>query len=181
MKTCFISRMGGIGDVIHAAHTPKLIKEYYGVDRLDFESNYQGLHVLTNNPYIDNLEFVDVSKLSQNRHDKYIEHKRETYDIVFDFSYTIERQYCTNENDQRYYRSTKWRRENCGKKSYYDVMIDAAGLPEKYYGTRPHLYYSDEDHKKAEAWVELAKKNRDADFIIIINLKLFPLLVKLVL
>ena len=167
----FISRMGGIGDVIHAAHIPELLREHYGtVKQIDWQTNYQGFHVLKDNPFIDNLEFIDVTKLKANRFKKHMEDKRETYDLVFDFANTIEKEYCTNENDQRYYRSTKWRRDNCGNKSYFDVMVDAAGLPESYYGRRPHLYYSGEDHAKAKAWVAKAKKDRDSDFIIIINL-----------
>ena len=51
--------MGGIGDIIHCAHIPKLIKEYYSVDILDFETNYNGFHILDNNPYIDNLIFIN--------------------------------------------------------------------------------------------------------------------------
>jgi len=170
MKTCFISRMGGIGDVLHTSHLPKLIKEYYKVDKIDFETNYQGFHVLTDNPYIDNLEFVDVTKLRANRMLKHLEHNKETYDLTFDFSNKIEKMYCTNENDQRYYRSTNWRRENLGKKSYYDVMTDAAGLPESYYGNRGQLYYSDEHHKLAKLWVIKAKQDHNSDFLVLINL-----------
>jgi len=170
MKTCFISRMGGIGDVLHAAHLPQLIREHYGVDRVDFETNYQGFHVLQNNPYIDNLEYVDVTKLTANRMLKHLEHNAETYDYSFDLCNKIEKAYCTNENDQRYYRSTDWRREQLGKKSYYDVMVDSVGLPEKYYGRRPKLYYSSEDHAKARAWANKAKLDHKSDFLILINL-----------
>lgn len=170
MKTCFISRLGGIGDVIHAAHLPQLIKKHYGVDKIDFETNYNGFHILTNNPYIDDLQFVNVNSMTFNRMNKHLEWAREKYDMVFDLANTIEKAYCSNENDHKYFRTTKWRQEHLGKKSYYDVMVDAVGLPDKYYGTRPTLYYPAEDSCKAKNWVKKVKEENDSDFVIIINL-----------
>lgn len=168
MKTCFISRLAGGGDILHAAHLPKLIKEYYQVDKLDWETNYCGMHILTGNPYIDNLIFIDVNKMTHNRMSKNLQHAKETYDLVFDFSNTIELEYCCNENDQRYYRSDRWRRENLGKKSYYDVMTDAAGLPDTYYGTRGQLYYTDLEHSQAQLWID--EKHKTYDKVILVNL-----------
>jgi ADP-heptose:LPS heptosyltransferase len=170
MKTAFISRMGGIGDVLHAAHLPMLIKKHFGVDHITFESNYQGFHVLLNNPYIDDLQFVDVTKLTDSRMTKHLEYQEEKCDMVFNLCNSIEKMYCTNENDQRYYRGQKWRRENLGSKSYYDVMVDFAGLPKSCYGIRPQLYYPQDEHVKAKDWVSKAKKKHDSDFVIIINL-----------
>lgn len=170
MKTCFISRLGGAGDVLHAAHLPRLIKEYYGVDRIDFETNYHGMHILKNNPFIDNLLYIDVAKLTFNRMAKNLEHAQEKYDLVFDFANTIEKAYCTNENDQRYYRSDKWRRENLGKISYYDVMTKAAGLPESYFGNRGKLYYFHDELASAAKWVDDTKNKYGVDFIVLINL-----------
>lgn len=169
MKRCFISRFGGAGDVLHASHLPELIKKHYGVDHITFETNYSGMHILTNNPFIDELLYVDTSRITDNRLEKNWEYQKENYDLFFNFVYTIEKEYCCNENDQKYYRSESWRRENLGKKSYYDVMIDAARLPEIYYGTRGKLYYSDEDNASALEWVN--KKRSDGfDKIILINL-----------
>ena len=170
MKTCFISRLGGAGDVLHSAHLPRLIKEYYGVEQIDFETNYHGMHILKNNPFIDNLIYLDQNQLTFNRMAKNLEHAREIYDLVFDFSNTIEKAYCTNENDQRYYRSDSWRREHLGKISYYDVMTKAAGLPESYFGNRGQLYYFDDEHASAAKWIEDKKKKYSADFMILINL-----------
>jgi ADP-heptose:LPS heptosyltransferase len=170
LKTCFISRLGGAGDVLHAAHLPRLIKEYYGVDKIDFETNYHGMHILTGNPHIDNLIFIDVNKMTFNRMSKNLQHAEETYDMVFNFANTIELAYCCNENDQRYYRSDRWRREKLGKKSYYDVMTDAAGLPESYYGNRGQLYYTDEEHAQAQEWVREKKVKYKADYVILVNL-----------
>src|SRR3990167_8541053 len=170
MKTCFVSRLGGCGDILHCSHLPKLIKEYYKVDRLVWETNYNGFHIFENNPYIDELQFVEVEKMSWNRMSKHLEHCRETYDLVFDLSNTIEKQYCTNENDQRYYRSDSWRREKLGKISYYDVMTRAIGLPDSYFGNRGQLWYKDEEHKGAQDWANLIMEKYNCDFIVLINL-----------
>lgn len=168
MKSCFISRLGGAGDVLHAAHIPRLIKEHYGVDHLAFETNYHGMHILTGNPYIDDLQFVDVNKMTVNRMTKNLQAAHETYDMVFDFSNTIELAYCCNENDQRYYRSDRWRRENLGTKSYYDVMVDAAGLPDSYYGERGQLYFTDAEHAACQAWID--NKHKQYEHVILVNL-----------
>jgi ADP-heptose:LPS heptosyltransferase len=168
MKTCFISRLGGAGDVLHAAHLPKLIKEHYKVDHITFETNYHGMHILEGNPFIDDLQFIDVNKMTVNRMSKNLDWAQYRYDLVFDFSNTIERAYCTNENDWRYYTSDTWRRETLGKKSYYDVMTDAAGLPELYYGTRGSLYFTEDEHWAAKEWAD--KKREKHSHIILVNM-----------
>lgn len=168
MKTCFISRLGGAGDILHAAHLPKLIKEHYGVDYIAWETNYHGMHILTGNPYIDDLQFIDVTKMTFNRMSKNLDLARYKYDLVFDFANTIEKEYCTNENDWRYYTSDRWRREKLGTKSYYDIMTDAARLPSSYYGTRGQLYYSDEEHKQAQEWIDT--KHKSYKQVILVNL-----------
>jgi len=170
MKTCFISRLGGAGDVLHASHLPKLIKEHYKVDRLDVETNYHGMHILTNNPFIDNLTMIDVHKMTYNRMSKNLEWALQTYDLVFNFANTIEKEYCLNENDWRYYTSQDWRRQQFGKKSYYDVMTEAAGLPGSYYGTRGKLYYFEDEHVKAQEWIWKTKQRMDSEFVILFNL-----------
>jgi len=170
VKTCYISRFGAYGDLMHASHLPRLIKEHYKVDKIDFETSYQGYQILQNNPYIDDLIYTDVSKLTQNRMQKNWEHCKETYDLFFNFVYTIEREYCTIEFDNRYYRSQTWRRENCGKMNYYDVMTKAVGLPESYFGTRGQLYYPDEEHETARNWIKNFKEKNDVDWLILVCL-----------
>jgi ADP-heptose:LPS heptosyltransferase len=152
------------------AHLPQLIKEYFKVDRIDFETNYQGYQILQNNPFIDNLTYVDTKKLTQNRMTKNWEHAKEKYDMFFNFVYTIEKDYCLLETDSAYYRNTAFRREQFGKKNYYDVMTEAAGLPESYFGTRGKLYYVDQDHINAQEWVARKKKRHDADWAILVCL-----------
>jgi len=138
------------------------------LNQLDWETNYQGYQILQNNPFIDNLFYVDTPKASQNRLVKNWEYQKERYDLFFNLINTIELEYCCNENDSRYYRSSRWRREHLGKKSYYDVMVDACNLPETYYGRKGELFYTVEEHAKAKAWVE--KKKEQYDKVILVNL-----------
>lgn len=154
MKTCFISRLGGAGDVLHAAHLPRLIKKHFGVDHITFETNYHGMHILTGNPFIDDLQFIDVHTMTSNRMSKNLEWATFNYDLVYNLANTIERAYCLNENDWRYYTAQDWRREKFGQKSYYDVMVDAVGLPTECYGERGQLYYTDEEHAAASKWAK---------------------------
>jgi ADP-heptose:LPS heptosyltransferase len=170
LKSCFISRLGGVGDVLHASHLPRIIKQYYGVEDITFETNYHGMHILTGNPYIDNLQFIDVNKMTYNRMSKNLEWARYNYDMVFNFANTIEKEYCCNENDWRYYTPSKWRREELGTMSYYDVMTDAAGIPDTFYGNRGILYYDQQNHDEAKRWVEITKNNFESDRVVLVNL-----------
>ncbi len=170
MKTCFISRFGGYGDLLHASHLPKLIKEHYQVDKLDFETNYQGYQILQNNPYIDNLIYVPADKLTDNRLRKNWDYCEEKYDLAFNLIYTIELAVCCNENDSRYYRNSEYRRNNFGNMSYYDVMTKACNLPDKYLGTRGGLFYDQADHLAAQEEVAKTKAKYGMEKLVLINL-----------
>ena len=168
MKTCFIHRLGAFGDVLHASHLPRLIKEYYKVDRLDFETSTRGHIVLQGNPYIDNLI---VSAIREDNSDILLTkwaYFKDEHDLFFNLVFTIEQEYCCNDTDQKYYRTDKYRRERCGKMSFYDVMTEACGIPESYYGTRGELYYTAEEHAIAKSSIEKLKKKYNADWIILL-------------
>lgn len=126
------------------------------------------MHILTGNPYIDKLEFIDVTKMTFNRMSKNLEWATYNYDLVYNLANSIEKSYCLNENDWRYYTAQSWRRETFGKKSYYDVMVDFVGLPESCYGERGQLYYTEEEHEKARAWAET--KRMSYSHVILVNL-----------
>lgn len=170
MKTCFISRFGGFGDVLHAAHLPELIKKHYKVDHITFETNYNGYQILQGNPFIDELIHVDITKVTDNRLKKNWDYMEEKHDLFFNLIDTIELKYCVQEHDSRYYRDTTYRRENFGGISYYDVMTKAIGLSEKYFGTRGHLYYPASEHLDARSWVAKTREKYGVDNIILINL-----------
>lgn len=154
--------------MLHSAHLPRLIKEHFGVDHIKFETNYHGMHVLEGNPFIDKLEMVDVHTMTYNRMSKNLEWAQYNYDLVYNLANTIEKAYCLNENDWRYYTNEAWRREQFGKKSYYDVMVDAVGLPESCYGQRAELYFTDQEHEAAQQWAD--DKHNKHSHIFLVNL-----------
>lgn len=167
MKTCLINRAAAYGDMMHCAHLPRLIKEHYGVDYIEFETSDRGCDILFGNPYIDKLQEIPMVTQVD-----YLENRwnvgEDQYDMFFNLTHSIELKYCLFENDHRYWRTSKYRRDKFGKMNYYDVMTAFAGLPEKYYGTRGKLWYADELHEKAAAWAKRIKKKYDADWLILV-------------
>lgn len=170
MKTCLLSRFGAYGDMVHCSHLPKLIKEYYKVDQLDFETSERGKDILLNNPYIDNLKVIDLKNIKDHELMSRWNYQEDTYDLVFNLIHTIELKYCVLENDHRYFRNSEYRRERFGKMNYYDVMTEACGLPESYFGTRGMMYYEEKYHKLAKDWIEKKRKEYDADWVILVCL-----------
>jgi ADP-heptose:LPS heptosyltransferase len=148
---------------------PKLIKEYYKVDKLDFETSERGFEILYGNPYIDNLIVVPLKILLDDLICRW-NYGKDEYDLFFNLTQTIELNYCVIEADHRYYRNNKYRRERFGKMNYYDVETEACGLPESYFGTRGQLYYSDKCHDEAKQWIKKTKERYNADWIILVCL-----------
>ena len=167
MKTCKISRIAAYGDVVHCAHIPKLVKEHYGIDYLEFETSNRGVDILLNNPFIDKLVAAPMQQDEDVFYNRMQVHE-DQFDLFINLTHSIELKYCLFETDHRYFRTSKYRRDKFGKKSYYDVSIDAAGLPEKYYGTRGTMYYSDELHKFCKKWTQDMKDKYDADWLILV-------------
>jgi len=170
MKTCLITRLGAFGDMMHCAHLPELIKKHYGVDKLDFETSIRGADILLNNPFIDNVKIIDVDGVGNDELISRWADAKDNYDLHFNLMHTIELEYCTLENDQRYYRNDEYRRERFGKMNYYDVMTEACNLPESYFGTRGQLYYSHDSHWEAKEWIDSIKVKYDADWVVLVSL-----------
>ena len=118
MKTCFIHRLGAFGDLVHSTHLPRLIKEHYKVDRLDFETSVRGHIALDNNPYIDNLILMNHEETDRSHLIAKWRFVEDEYDLVFNLIHSIELEYCCNETDQKYFRNTEYRRKNCGETTY---------------------------------------------------------------
>ncbi len=167
MKIAKISRIAAYGDVMHCAHLPRLIKEHYGVNYIEFETSHRGMDILFGNPYIDKLQEVPVSLDTD-----YLEARwnvgEDQYDMFFNLTHSIELKYCLFDNDHRYWRNSKYRRENFGKMNYYDVMTKFVELPDKYLGTRGHLWYPEALHEDAKNWATKIKKKYDADWLILV-------------
>lgn len=170
MKTAMIYRLGAYGDVLHASHLPRLIKEYYEVDKLDFETSVRGYQILQGNPYIDTLTVLKTEYGTRENLIAKWKDLEDRYDLFFNLIFTIEKQYCCNEDDQRYYRNNKYRRERCGKINYYDAMTESCNLPDCYLGTRGELHYPVDEHCRAGNWVHKTKKQLGVDWLILLCL-----------
>jgi len=167
MKTAKISRIGAYGDMMHCAHIPELVKKHYGIDYLEFETSDRGMDILVHNPFVDKMVQVPMNipiDIIENRWTV----AEDQFDMFFNLTHSIELKYCLLENDHRYWRNSKYRREKFGKMNYYDAMTDACGLPPEYYGTRGKLYYTDAQHESSREWARKAKENHDADWLIIV-------------
>ena len=157
-------------DLLHASHLPRLIKEHFKVDQLDVETSTRGYQIFQNNPFIDKLTCIKAESMNRETLFNRWMYLEDEYDLFFNLINSIEVRYCCNETDQRYYRNNKYRRDNCGKTNYYDVMTLAAGLPASYCGTRGELYYPDKEHKQSKEWIESTKKKYDTDWLILVCL-----------
>lgn len=170
MRKAMIYRLGAFGDILHASHLPRLIKEHYKIDQLDFETSIRGYQILQNNPYIDKLTILSPNQLNRDELFNKWMYLEDEYDMFFNLINSIEVKYCCNEDDQKYYRTDEYRRERCGKINFYDAMIQAADLPESYFGTRGELYYPENEHVKSKEWVDSTKKKYDSNWLILVCL-----------
>ncbi len=170
MKTAMIYRLGAFGDVLHASHLPRLIKEHYKVDVLDFETSIRGMQILQQNPYIDNLTMVTPDQMDANDLFTYFNHLENKYDYFFNLRNTIEESLCCNEDNYRYYMNDEFRRRECGNTNFYDSGTKHCGLPDKYLGTRGELYYPKKEHAHAKKRIIKLKKKHGADWIILVCL-----------
>lgn len=167
-KSCYIHRLGAFGDILHASHLPRLIKEYYDVDYLAFETSVRGHIVLQNNPYVDELIVSPVREDTSDILFTKWAYAKDNYDLFFNLIFTIEKEYCCNDTDQKYYRTDKYRREKCGQMNYYDAMTKACNLPESYYGTRGELYYTEEEYSKAKETIAKIREKLGCKWLIFV-------------
>lgn len=161
-----VSRYGAFGDVIHCSHLPRLIKEHYNPDVLDFETNHKGYQILLENPYIDNLRHIDPEqlKLKMGHVKQHWKAMEEEYDLFFNLFDSLEHRHIAMEDQPEYYMSTKKRRKLYGNINFYDAMTAQCNLPESYFGTGGELYFSKEERNIVEKW--LRSMVGDSPFVI---------------
>jgi len=169
VKKVLISRYGAYGDIIHCSHLPRLLKEH-GYDQVDFETNIKGTQLLACNPFIDNLLFFEPSQhidayrdlTMMDRHWKEISMG---YDLFINLFRSLEFGCVAMEEMPEYYMHQK-ARDWMGKISFYDQTTKWAGFPElmgKYTG---EVWYTPEDTKIVEKYMEKFKDK----FVIMLNL-----------
>lgn len=169
MKKALISRYGAYGDIIHCSFLPHMLK-MRGYDVVDFETNWKGLQLLTNNPFIDNLIFFEPTNDMQlfsnptyrSRHWYSISQE---YDLFINLYCSLEHGCIAMESDPEYYMhpdARKWMREI----SFYDQTAEWAGFKEECGKWTGELYFTDKEHEIIEKWY----KKFDNKYVIFLNL-----------
>jgi len=169
MKKALISRYGAYGDIIHCSHLPHMLK-LKGYDVVDFETNWKGLQILTNNPFIDNLIFFEPSNnmrlfshpAYRGRHWYNISNE---YDLFINLYHSLEHGCIAMEGDPEYYMHSdarKWMREV----NFYDQTSKWAGFPEECGRWTGELYFTDKEHDILEKWYN----KFDGKYVVFLNL-----------
>jgi len=148
MKKALISRYGAYGDIIHMSHLPRLLAEDGYV--VDVETNYKGLQLLTNNPYINNIIFFEPQNhlsLYQNPFwtNKHWEIVSQGYDKFINLFGSIELSLLSAENSNLQFMHQK-NRDVSKNINYYDRSTILAGYEDKA-GTTGEVYYTEEEYR----------------------------------
>lgn len=149
-----VSRYGAFGDAVFISPLPRLLKEQ-GFDQVDFEVNHKTFQVLGNNPFIDNLIYFEPPPGTIG-HDlvPHWEKISKGYDKFINLFGSLEVGCISMAGDDFYDKSDEVRRKEFGGINFYDQTIAWAGYPELCGRYRPELYFTDEEVKKTEAWLE---------------------------
>jgi ADP-heptose:LPS heptosyltransferase len=98
------------------------------------------------------------------------EYYKDNYDYFFNLFNTIEHGCIAMEDEHQYYRNDAYRRDRYGKECFYDHITKVCGLPDEYLGARGEMFYPEDEHEKAKAWMQEVKKNRGVEYLILVNL-----------
>jgi len=173
MKKAYMRRYGAYGDLIHATHIPRLLKEKEGFDYVAVEYNPKGMAVWANNPFIDNHIHFDPyqppicdypASFLQKRMDVIV--REGNYDHCIDLNGSLEYGYIAMEDDNIYYQHESVRRERFGKWNYYDQNTIFAGYPQ-HVGMVGELFFTDEERAMVE---NIFNREYKDNFVVIANL-----------
>ena len=161
LKKALVVRCGAYGDVIHMSHLPHLLKDK-GFDVVDVETNWKGLQLLRDNPFIDNILFFPECKrgniaLRKDLMDKHWEILSEQYDTFINLVGSIEYDILMMETQEDYYKSSLHRRKKYSNINFYDHMTMLAGYPEEKGKWTGELYFTEEEHDTVENYFEKYK------------------------
>lgn len=152
---CLIIRHCAFGDAIHASHLPRLLSEQ-GYE-VDVNTNFKGYQIFVNNPFIKNLKVDSVEGWPSWCVEKHWQVISEGYDKVVNLYGSIEHGLLSMESDNVYFMSQKVRDARYAGINYYDQSTIAAGYPDlcgKYQG---EMFFTEEETKIVENWINLPK------------------------
>lgn len=168
-KRILIIRNGAYGDIIHASHLPRLLKDQ-GCSHLAFATGFKGYQLMKSNPFIDEFHFFELGdrNIRGEYWDGRIDILSQLYDRTFDLTGSLEVNALALESNRDYYQHIDIRKKY-GEHNYYDISTEWIGFPDligKYHG---EVFFSDEEIKAVEH--DLLRPGRYADkFKVIINL-----------
>lgn len=154
MKALII-RHCAYGDAIHASHLPRLL--HASGYTVDVNTNPKGAMVFKNNPFIENLVVEDISQTPAWIIEKHWDVISEGYDKVINLYGSIESDLLAMESENIYYMSQKVRDVRWEGINYYDHMTVKAGYPDKQGMVRGEMFFTDEEIKIVEDWINLPK------------------------
>lgn len=159
MKKALIIRYAAYGDIIHMSWIPRALKEVYGYDIVDVETNPKGYNLLAHNPFIDNLTcfdpnlYPDMQLVSlTNRWDI----MSLGYDKTINLFRSLEYGCIAMEDMTLYYMDDESRRK-FGAGNYYDITAKVAGLHEMVGKARGEVFFSDKENEMSRSYFDSYK------------------------
>lgn len=164
-----INRHGAYGDLLHASHLPRLLKDN-GCTFLGISTGYKGYQLLKSNPFVDVIHFFEpgARRVSPVYYDERLRVLSQIYDKTINLIGSLETGALPLESDNSYYQDIDIRKKD-GERNYYDIMTELAGYPQLCGKYRGEVFYSDEEVKMVEH--DLLRPGRFKDnFKVMINL-----------
>lgn len=152
-KRAYLIRYGAYGDHLHMSPVLRALKEE-GYE-VTFEYNTKGAQIHSFNPHIDKHVVHEPEKglytkeeKACYRHYKRIQEIRRQYDKFVDFGGSLEQALIADEMSVDYFRSKAERDRKFGQISFEDQTMKWAGLPKKYWGRKPEVYFRKREHDR---------------------------------
>lgn len=166
MKKAIIIRHCAYGDAVHASHLPRLLSDQ-GYE-VTVNTNIKGARIFHGNPFIKDLQVVELSKYPNWIWEKYFDVISEGFDKVVNLYASIEFELLAMEGTNDYYMSNAVRRNRWSDINYYDHMTNLAGYPELMGKYRGEMFFDKKETDIVESWVKLPRfRNK---YIVLINL-----------
>lgn len=136
-----IIRIGALGDCLVASIIPRYLKNLG--HEVYFLTSEDGLLVLRNNPYIDQLLYHKKDSVPCDKLEDHFKKLKKSYecDVMVDLCESIEEKVIFNPTNP-IYNYPKNERFKIGNRNFYDLTMELCGFPDAK-GLLPEMYFSD--------------------------------------
>lgn len=157
MKKAYLVRYGAYGDHINTTCVVKALdlEEWH----ITYEYNYKGAQIHTHNPRIDEHVVFEPSEIKSREEMaawcKRLDGLKNEYDLVCNFSNSLERSLIAPESSPEYFWPLRERRAKNTHTNYYDQSMVWSGLTDKkYMGQSGELFFSHDEHEhvRRQVW-----------------------------